>query len=173
MFRGFLLGIIVTIIVIAGAIYAVLRLGTIPAGANSDPLPLEHWAAGTALRATLEREAPKGPNPVPLTDANLIAGIQLYGTHCAFCHGTAEGDAAMTAVAKGENPAPPQLATETVTNDPEGWTFWKIKNGIRWSGMPAWQGTLNDHQIWTIALFLKHIEKLPPAAQQVWQGVKN
>jgi mono/diheme cytochrome c family protein len=39
--------------------------------------------------------------------------------------------------------------------------------------MPAWEGTLNDEQIWTLALFLKHMDKLPPAAEQAWQQVTN
>ena len=28
-------------------------------------------------------------------------------------------------------------------------------------------------QIWTLALFLKHMDKLPPAPQQAWQNVRN
>lgn len=165
----FLLGILFTLIVGAAAVYAVVSTGTIPVGARSGPLPGERWAARTDQRAVFEREAPKGANPVQPTDANLIAGIQLYGQHCAVCHGTAKGAAAASPIAKGEYPAPPQLASDGVEDDPEGWTFWKIQNGIRWSGMPAWAGTLNDQQIWTITLFLKHMDKLPPAAQQVWQ----
>jgi mono/diheme cytochrome c family protein len=39
--------------------------------------------------------------------------------------------------------------------------------------MPSWKGTLNDEQIWTLALFLKHMDKLPPAPQQAWQNVHN
>jgi mono/diheme cytochrome c family protein len=108
-----------------------------------------------------------------LTDANLVAGIDLYGQHCAICHGTAKGDASATPIAKGEYPAPPQLATNGVEDDPEGYSFWIIKHGIRWTGMPSWAGTLNDEQIWTVALFLKHMDKLPPAAQQAWQNVRN
>src|SRR5271166_2792523 len=128
---------------------------------------------GTALRATLEREAPKGSNPVALTDANLIAGIGLYAKNCAICHGTAKGDASITPLAKGMYIPPPQLASEGVEDDPEGYTFWKVKHGIRWTAMPAWEGTLNDEQIWTLALFLKHMDKLPPAAEQAWQQVTN
>lgn len=173
MFRGFLLGILLTLIAEAAALYAVLSTGTIPAGATAEPLPFEAWAARADLHATLARDAPKGSNPVPLTDANLIAGIDLYGKNCAICHGSAKGDTAESPIAKGENPEPPQLATDGVEDDPEGYTFWKVKNGIRWTGMPAWQGTLNDRQIWTLALFLKHMDKLPPAAQQAWQNVRN
>ena len=132
---------------------------------------MEHFIAGTDLDAVLRNEAPKEPNPVALTDANLIAGIQLYGTHCAICHGTAAGSAAPSPIAKGEYPQPPQLASDGVEDDPEGWTFWKIKHGIRWTGMPNWKGELNDRQIWTLALFLKNMDKLPPAAKAAWQDL--
>ncbi len=172
MFKGFILGIVFAVIAAAAAAYAVIVTGNVPAAANGQPLPLETRIAGASLRATLERDAPKGANPVPLTDANLIAGIGVYGRNCAICHGTAAGDASASPVAKGEYPAPPQLATDGVEDDPEGWTWWKIENGIRWSGMPSWRATLNDQQIWTLALFLKHMDKLPPAAAEAWKQVR-
>jgi thiosulfate dehydrogenase len=56
-----------------------------------------------------------------------------------------------------------------VEDDPEGYSFWKIKHGIRWTAMPAWQHTLSDQQIWTLALFLTRMDKLPPAPEQAWQ----
>jgi thiosulfate dehydrogenase len=171
--KGFVLGVVVTIVVAAGAVYGVLRSGLIPTNADASPGWLESWVAGFSLEATLAREAPKGPNPIALTDANLIAGIGLYGRHCAICHGTSKGEASASAVAKGEYPSPPQLATDGVEDDPEGFSFWKIKHGIRWTGMPAWKGTLTDEEIWTLALFLKHMDKLPSAAQQAWQDVRN
>ena len=173
MFRGFVLGVVVTVVVAAAVAYFVLRSGLIPANADAKPGRLEAWAAGTSLDATLEREAPTGPNPVPLNDANLLAGIQLYGQHCAICHGTAKGEASASPVAKGEYPAPPQLASNGVEDDPEGWTVWKIEHGIRWTGMPSWKAVLSDEQIWTLALFLKHMDKLPPAAEAEWQKVQN
>lgn len=171
MVKGFIVGVILTIAIALLAGYLSLQYGVIPANADTKPGPIERWAAGTSLDATLEREAPKIPNPVALTDDNLITGINLFGEHCAICHGTAKGDA--SAVAKGLNPSPPQLATEGVEDDPEGYTFWKVKHGIRWTGMPAWKDALNDQQIWTLALFLKHMDKLSPAAQDAWQKVKN
>jgi hypothetical protein len=107
----------------------VLRNGGIPANADATPGGLETWAADTSLGATLHREAP-GTNPVPLTDENLIAAIELYGQHCAICHDTVKGEASASPVAKGLYPRPPQLAAEGVEDDPEGFSFWKIKHGI-------------------------------------------
>jgi mono/diheme cytochrome c family protein len=173
MVRGFLFGVLATIAAALLLGYIVLRNGLVPANADAKPSPLEIWAAQTSLRATLAREAPQDANPVELTDANLIAGIQLYGEHCAICHGTAKGGASASPVAKGLSPQPPQLATEGVEDDPEGVSFWKIQHGIRWTGMPSWAVALSDQEIWTLALFLKHMDKLPPAPQQVWQNVRN
>ena len=173
MIRAFVLGVILTILAAAACIYVIIIKGVIPASADSGPLPLEGWAARRSLHATLAKEAPRTPNPVPLSDANLIAGIQLYGQHCAICHGTAAGDASASPLAKGEYPKPPQLATDGVEDDPEDVTYWKIAHGIRWTSMPSWKATLSDQQMWTLALFLKHMDKLPPAAQQAWQAVKN
>jgi thiosulfate dehydrogenase len=172
MLRSFVLGIAFTLIAVAACAYIVIVTGTVPAAANGKAVLFEQWAARTSLRATLARDAPSGANPVPLTDANLISGIGLYARHCAICHGTAEGDAAPSPVAKGEYPAPPQLASDGVEDDPEGWTFWKLENGIRWTGMPSWKATLNAQQMWTLALFLKHMDKLPPAPEQAWQQVR-
>jgi thiosulfate dehydrogenase len=173
MVRGFLFGVLVAIVALCLVGYIVVRNGLIPANADATPSPLEIWAAQTSLRATLAREAPQGPNPVELSDANLIAGIQLYGEHCAICHGTAKGDEAASPVAKGLYPQPPQLATHGVADDPEGVSFWKIQHGIRWTGMPSWASALSDQEIWTLALFLKHMDQLPPAPQQVWQNIRN
>lgn len=172
MIRAFVGGIVFTIVAGLGAGYLVLRAGVIPANADAKPGPIETFVARTSLRATLANEAPKGPNPVPLTDENLAAGIRLYQAHCVICHGTAAGTESASPVAKGEYPAPPQLASEGVEDDPQGWTFWKIKHGIRWTGMPSWRKSLEDREIWTLALFLKHMDKLPPGPEAAWRAVR-
>jgi mono/diheme cytochrome c family protein len=171
--RGFIAGIVVAIVVALVGAYILLQSGLIPANADAMPGGLEIWAANTSLNATLEREAPKEPNPVAMTDANMIEGVKLFAQHCATCHGTANGEASASPVAKGLYPRPPQLATDGVEDDAEGVSYWKIKHGIRLTGMPSWAGSLNDQQIWTLALFLKHMDKLPPGAQESWKKVTN
>ena len=78
MFRGFLLGLVVAIIAAGVMTYLVVRDDVVPVNAGGQPLPLEPWAAATALDAALARAAPKGPNPVSLTDANSYAK-RLFG----------------------------------------------------------------------------------------------
>lgn len=173
MLKGMISGVVLTLVVIFLGGYVLIKSGYIPANADGKPGPLELWMAKNSLHATLKRDAPKGPNPVAPTDQNLIKGVHLFAENCAVCHGSAKGEASKSPIAEGEYPKPPQLATKGVEDDPEGWSFWKIKHGIRLTGMPSWRYHLSDQEIWTLALFLKHMDKLPPAAQQAWQQVQN
>jgi len=171
--KGFLLGILLTLV--AGALLAFLlvQTGKVPANADAAPGKLETWAASTSLGATLAREAPTIADPVAPTDDNLRAGIALFATNCAVCHGSSKGDEAASPIARGLYQKPPQFASEGVEDDPEGKSFWKIQHGIRLTGMPSFRGTLSDRQIWTIATFLKHMDKLPPSVQPAWTAVRN
>jgi thiosulfate dehydrogenase len=170
---GVIAGVGLSIVVALGGGWLLVHSGAIPANADARPGGVEVWAANTSLGATLAREAPKTANPVALTDANLVEGAKLYSQHCAICHGTAAGDASASPVAKGEYPKPPQFATDGVEDDAEGLSYWKIKHGIRLTGMPSWNGSLSDQQMWTLALFLKHMDKLPPNADAAWKRVSN
>lgn len=169
MLKGFLIGIVFTIAATALAGYFIIRTGVMPANADERPPHFEVWAAKTSLHATLRR-APRMSDPLPATDQNLIAGVKLYATNCAVCHGDASGNA--TDVAKGLYQKPPQLANDGVEDDPDGITFWKLAHGIRWTGMPAFGKALSEKQLWQLTLFLKMMDHLPPAAQRAWQQVR-
>ncbi|MHB8623661.1 MAG: c-type cytochrome [Sulfuricaulis sp.] len=173
MLKGVIWGVVLTVAVAVIGAYSLVRSGLIPANADAKPGWLETWMAGTSLNATLHRDAPKGQNPVALTQQNLLKGVHLFAQNCAICHGSAKGADSPSPIAKGEYPKPPQLASDGVEDDPEGVSFWKIKHGIRLTGMPSFGYTLSDRQIWTLALFLKHMDTLPPAVKQTWKQVKN
>lgn len=173
MLKGIALGVALTLVVALIGGYSLVRSGLIPANADATPGSLETWLAATSLDATLRRDAPKVANPIAPTQENLLEGIQLFARNCAVCHGSAQGAASPSPIAKGLYQKPPQLATEGVEDDPEGASFWRIKHGIRLTGMPSFGSSLSDREIWTLALFLKHMDKLPPAAQQAWMQVRN
>ncbi len=170
MLKGVVTGILSTIAVVAIVGYTVLRTGAIPANADDRPPKIEAWAARMSLHATLARNAPRVTPPLQATDRNLLAGVKLYAQNCAVCHGGA--DANPTNVARGLYQKPPQLAKDGVEDDPVGVTYWKVAHGIRWTGMPAYDGTLNQTQLWQLALFLQKMDHLPPAAHRAWQQVK-
>jgi thiosulfate dehydrogenase len=52
-----------------------------------------------------------------------------------------------------------------VTDDPVGVTYWKVRYGIRLSGMPSFQSILNDQQIWDVSVLMQQVNRLPAQAQ--------
>jgi len=173
MFKCIAFGVALTLAIALAGTFLFVESGLIPANADAKPTGLETWMANTSLQATLRRDAPKNANPVELTQQHLSDGVALFAQNCAVCHGSERGAASPSPIAKGLYQKPPQLATDGVEDDPEGFSFWKIKHGIRLTGMPSFENSLNDRQIWTLALFLKHMDKLPPSLQQTWQQVQN
>jgi mono/diheme cytochrome c family protein len=165
--RAFLGGFAAAIIVVVLLVFGAIETGAIPARADGGLLPGEKWAARTSLNATIEREAPKPPYPAYATDADLSDGARLYVQNCAVCHGTAHTGA--NAIARGLGVRPPQFAKHDVSDDPESETYWKIAHGIRFTGMPAFEHTMSERDMWQMAFFLKRLpDKLAPSAAAIW-----
>jgi thiosulfate dehydrogenase len=168
---SFLAGIVLTLVVLAGAGYYAATAGLVPANADTKPSDIETWVANTALRVALERDTKGLQNPVQANDENLIAGMHLYAENCAICHGAS--DAKPSNPAQGFYIGAPQFAKDGVEDDPEAVTFWKIKHGIRFTAMPSFTTTLKDDEIWKIAIFLKQMDKLPTAVDAEWKKVPS
>src|SRR6266576_1505781 len=86
MAKGFILGIVVAILLVAGGMYVYFSWGFAPVATSASPMPLERKLAKSALHAYLN----KLPHPqpmVPADEANLIAGSKVYKEQCATCHG--------------------------------------------------------------------------------------
>ncbi len=164
-------GIIFVLALAAGAFIAAIYAGLVPANADAKPSPIERWFARTTLKATVARETKGMSDPLPQSDDNALAGVKSYGTNCAMCHGAS--DAEPSNPAKGFYAGSPMLAKDGVEDDPETETFWKIKHGIRYTAMPAFGATLSDTEIWQLAQFLKHMDKLPPAVDAEWKKMPS
>lgn len=161
----FIFGVIIGILLVPAGFYWYVRSGRAPVATSAPPMPFEQFFAKTALHATLSREAPK-THPTKASAGELLAGVQVYRHHCSLCHGLPAEPA--SGIAKGEFPPPPQLfqPDHMVTDDPVGVTYWKVKHGIRLSGMPGFHSSLTDEQIWTVSLLLANANKLPGDVSQ-------
>jgi len=161
----FWLGLIIGLILIpiAGAVY--LFGGFAPAGVNDQPFPMEQFIAGTALRARIDKNAPKRELS-SFSTSDIVTGADVYRHHCAGCHGLPGMES--TRPEPKMYPPPPHLFTPDgyVTDDPVGVTYWKVKNGIRTTGMPSFENVLTDQQMWDVAALLADADKLPPEAMQ-------
>ena len=164
--KKFIAGLIFGLLVIPVCGYLYVSSGNAPVATADPPPPLEERVAKMALRAKLQ-PARSLKSPVAADEAALVAGAKIYKENCAVCHGLPNQPVAATP--KGMFPYPPQLfhGEEMVTDDPVGTIHWKVANGIRLSGMPAFGQSLNDTQIWQVAQLLNHADKVPPAAQEI------
>jgi len=163
--KGCLVGVILTLTGISLAVYFYFAKGMAPVATTARPMPLEGKLANLALHAKIKKEMPRRI-PMEANEANLLAGAHLYLTHCAVCHGTP--GRAQTAIARGEFPKPPALFEgKGVTDDPPGETYWKVANGIRLTGMPGFDKSLSEDEMWQVSLLLASAHTLPSAAMEV------
>lgn len=157
----FLLGFLIGILVLPVGAFIYMRFGYAPVATAASPLPFEKSLTSMALKARIKAEAPKD-SLLPLNDANLLEGAKVYRHYCAVCHGLPEQPE--TPTGKGMFPKVPQLFKHGVTDDPVGETYWKVENGIRLTGMPAYKGSVSEEDIWKVSLMLAHADKLPVEA---------
>jgi len=47
-----------------------------------------------------------------------------------------------------------------VTDDDAWESYWKVENGIRLTGMPAFKGQLSEKQIWQVSVLVKNADKI-------------
>ena len=62
--RGFVSGVVMTLLVIAGGVFAVSQFGLYPIGADNPPGSIERAIAGGAMDHYAEKHKPTGNNPV-------------------------------------------------------------------------------------------------------------
>jgi len=155
-------------------VYGWVRYGHPPVAVADRPLPFEREITHAPLNARIDREMPKTA-PIDSDEQNLVAGAQIYHDDCAACHGFYGKPSKF---AGHMYPSAPQLWAKHrnsdvvgVSDDPPGETFWKVDNGIRLSGMPAFHDVLSQTEIWQVSLLLANADKpLPPAALPLVRG---
>ena len=162
--KAFIAGLVIGIVILPLAGYWYFMSGRAPAAAGDKPLPFEKTLANGALHAHIEREMPKSV-PIQANEEAFLAGARIYDESCGICHGFPAAE--QGAIAKGMFPKPPHLFHgKGVTDDEPGETYWKVANGIRLTGMPAFKNSLNTTQMWQVSLLLANADKISDAVKQ-------
>lgn len=163
--KKFLWGILFALFALIAGGWFALRQGYVNFAADERPSFVELRLSMAAVEASVARRAARQNNPLSPTDENIVAGAKLYLDHCGGCHGVPSNPDSQ--FAKSFYPPAPGFFHEAPDMS-EGATFFIIRHGIRWTGMPGWGNTLDVTQTWQVVTFLSNIEKLPPAAQKVF-----
>ena len=163
--KGFLIGVLIGAIAFAGGLYFYFVSGSAPAAVADPPMMMERRMANRALDAHIEKANVSAP-PFQSSEDNYVAAAKLYKDQCAQCHGL-------------PNQTPPAIAGNMypdatllfkgkgVTDDPPQESYWKVKNGIRLTGMPSFKSILDDTQMWQLALLVANADKIPDSAKKL------
>lgn len=84
--------------------------------------------------------------------ADVNVGYACYREHCLQCHG-APG-VARAPLGRGQLPAPSSLS-ESAREWPAAHLFYVTQQGVRMSGMPAWEFRISDEGLWSTVAYLK------------------
>ncbi|MGH9416801.1 MAG: c-type cytochrome [Terriglobales bacterium] len=123
--------------------------------ADAKPTWIEAELASVSRRLALPGDQNRVKNPYPATLARVAAGRQQFHTQCALCHG--EDGGGETAIGRQLYPRAPDLGGQT-ENKSDGALYYSIRNGIRMSGMPAWNQD-SEEEIWNLVSYIRSLRK--------------
>lgn len=159
-----IVGIIIGVLLCGAAAFAYFLSGSAPVAVADKTMPFEKFLANHALHARINKEMPKNV-PVTTDENTYLAGAKIYVSDCAVCHGFPGRE--QGPIAKGMFPKPPHLFRgKGVTDDEPGETYWKVANGIRLTGMPAFKNSLSETEMWQVSVLLANANKISDAVKQ-------
>jgi mono/diheme cytochrome c family protein len=127
--------------------------------AREKPLAVEEFVARRLRRMASPSGARDLRNPVEATPESLRDGRLHFADHCASCHGN-DGSGG-TEIGRNLYPKAPDMRKADTQKLTDGELFYIIKNGVRFTGMPAWgEGTAEDDESgWKLVHFIRHLPK--------------
>jgi len=145
----------VTLAVLAFGALLFAASGLYSVAASRGHFAVTRWMLEFGMRRSVATHS-LGISTPQLDDADLIRlGAGHFYGGCAPCHG-APGERRNPIVAN-MLPPPPSLARAAPT-----WStselFWIVRNGLKYTGMPAWPEYRRDDEVWAVVAFLR---KLP------------
>lgn len=134
------------------AAFLVIYSGTFNVAATvEDSAPLR-WVLISTREASVRRYARVIEAPRLDGKQQVENGSRLFRDQCKMCH-TIPGEKP-TMMSEGLNPQAPPLA-ELVSDMNDAELYWVTKNGIRFTGMPAWAVSHKDQDLWDVVAFMR------------------
>lgn len=154
----------VTALVCAAAVSAAAGIVFMWSGMYNISAKKEHWAVTKwVLHQTMERSvgmrAALVHPPQDYEKTALTTGFGSFDRWCVGCHGAPGVE--NSPIGKGLNPAPPDLAKVDPDFTPSA-IWWIARNGIKMTGMPSFEGTLSDSELWSAAAFVRELRTISP-----------
>ena len=131
--------------------------------AADEPSYLERVIARRVRNFAIPGKAKREANPWRPTPDNLQQARETFLARCAGCHGY--DGSGQTQVGRALYPKPPDLRHDPTQQLTDGQIHYIIENGVRLTGMPAWNSSHaqpNDDS-WKLVLFIRALRHPQPA----------
>jgi mono/diheme cytochrome c family protein len=150
----------VGVILVLGALVAagVLFSGLFNVAATVADSPPLRWMFVTVREGSIKYHARDIQAPPVADAAHLANGFKVYREDCVMCH-TPVGRQP-SPMALGFNPQAPTFEENDMT---AAQLFWVAKNGIRFTGMPAWGPSRSDQDLWDAVAFAMKLPNMSAA----------
>ena len=147
---------VAVVVVLFGLLYAFIVWEGSSARENAPVL--ESRIAAWLLYHTVPASDREKKNPLDTVagSPDVSAGHEIFRAKCELCH--AYDGSGKTDIGAGQYPRPPDLRSAPVQQLSDGQLFYHIKNGIRHTGMPAWE--LPDRKIWQVSAYVRNLPKV-------------
>lgn len=152
------LGVLATIGVLGALI--VIYSGVFNIAATEIDSPPLNWLLVTVREESIKLHARNIQVPQLTGVTHRDNGFRIYRNECVMCHTPVGRTAEPMAI--GFNPQAPSFGANSDNMSPSE-LFWVTKNGIRFTGMPAWGPSRSDQEIWDIVAFLMTLPKMSAA----------
>ena len=159
----FLRDAVITLLLL-GAAAAIVVFMKVRAGgltASQEAGRLERSVARRLIQLSIPAEARQQQNPFGRDADAWRQARDHYLDHCAVCHG--DDGKGNTGVGRNMYPHVPDLTSPDVQNRTDGALFYIIQNGVRWTGMPAWQEEHSTDESWKLVSLLRKMPTLTAA----------
>lgn len=148
---------------LAGAVagLVVLRGGFYDVSATTQHFPAVYSVLSEGLQYSVRNHAKEIRVPERIgSPEQLLRGAALYQANCVQCHGA-------PAVAPSRHGMSMQPAPGPLVDADVNWKtrelYWITKNGIKMSGMPAWEYHLSEDDLWAVVAFVAAMPSMTPA----------
>ncbi len=159
--KSYLIAIVVAfaVIILAGVCYQWIVPGL--SSARTEQSKVETAIATWLLHQSVPEQEKHRVNPSGSDPADVVAGRDLFREKCEVCH--AYDGSGKTPIGGGEYPRAPPLRT-TAASISDGEIFYHIRNGIRNTGMPAWD--MPERQIWQLVAYIRSLPNVAALAPE-------
>lgn len=145
-------GAVALVVLGAGAGTVILLSGAYSTAATKQHFRITYRILELGLKYSVAQNAADIVVPDLDEVANIHEGQACYREHCLQCHG-APG-IAREPLGRGQLPSPSSLA-ESARDWPAAHLFYVTQQGVRMSGMPAWEFRISEQGLWSTVAFLK------------------